>query len=110
VVQRETLRHKYGIPISLPCPTFPRLRGREREGNRAPRSTAHHFVLRCDRDTGSSNEKKNAPMPRLKGKVAIVAGAGSIAPGWSNGKATAVLFAREGAKVFAVDRDLAAAQ
>ncbi len=49
-------------------------------------------------------------MARLKGKVAIVAGAGSIAPGWSNGKATAVLFAREGAKVFAVDRDLAAAQ
>jgi NAD(P)-dependent dehydrogenase (short-subunit alcohol dehydrogenase family) len=49
-------------------------------------------------------------MPRLKYKVAIVAGAGSIAPGWSNGKATAVLFAREGAKVFAVDRDLAAAQ
>jgi NAD(P)-dependent dehydrogenase (short-subunit alcohol dehydrogenase family) len=49
-------------------------------------------------------------MPRLKDKVAIVAGAGSIAPGWSNGKATAVLFAREGAKVFAVDRDLAAAQ
>jgi NAD(P)-dependent dehydrogenase (short-subunit alcohol dehydrogenase family) len=44
---------------------------------------------------------------RLKDKVAIVAGAGSIAPGWSNGKATAVLFAREGAKVFAVDRDLA---
>lgn len=67
-------------------------------------------MLRYDRETGSSNEKKNTPMPRLKGKVAIVAGAGSIAPGWSNGKATAVLFAREGAKVFAVDRDLAAAQ
>ena len=49
-------------------------------------------------------------MGRLEGKVAIVAGAGSVAPGWSNGKATAVLFAREGAKVFAVDRDLAAAQ
>ena len=48
-------------------------------------------------------------MPRLKDKVAIVAGAGSIAEGWSNGKATAVLFAREGAKVFAVDRDLKAA-
>ncbi|HZA50028.1 MAG TPA: SDR family NAD(P)-dependent oxidoreductase [Myxococcaceae bacterium] len=43
---------------------------------------------------------------RLRGKVAIVAGAGSVAPGWSNGKATAVLFAREGAKVFAIDRDL----
>jgi NAD(P)-dependent dehydrogenase (short-subunit alcohol dehydrogenase family) len=43
-------------------------------------------------------------MARLKDKVAIIAGAGSIAEGWSNGKATAVLFAREGAKVFAVDR------
>jgi hypothetical protein len=38
---------------------------------------------------------------RLAAKVAVVAGAGSIAEGWSNGKATAVLFAREGAKVFA---------
>lgn len=49
-------------------------------------------------------------MDRLKDKVAIVAGAGSIAEGWSNGKATAVLFAREGAKVFAVDRELKAAE
>lgn len=49
-------------------------------------------------------------MPRLKDKVAVVAGAGSIAEGWSNGKATAVLFAREGARVFAVDRDLKAAR
>jgi NAD(P)-dependent dehydrogenase (short-subunit alcohol dehydrogenase family) len=40
---------------------------------------------------------------RLKDKVAIVTGAGSGGPGWGNGKATAVLFAREGAKVFAVD-------
>ena len=35
---------------------------------------------------------------RLKGKVAIVAGAGSIGPGWGNGKATATVFAREGAR------------
>lgn len=49
-------------------------------------------------------------MGRLQNKVAIVAGAGSIAEGWSNGKATAVLFAREGAKVFAVDCNLAAAE
>jgi NAD(P)-dependent dehydrogenase (short-subunit alcohol dehydrogenase family) len=48
-------------------------------------------------------------MGRLHNKVAIVAGAGSIAEGWSNGKATAVLFAREGAKVFAVDRNIDAA-
>jgi NAD(P)-dependent dehydrogenase (short-subunit alcohol dehydrogenase family) len=40
---------------------------------------------------------------RLKDKVALVTGAGSIGPGWGNGKATAVLFAREGARVFAVD-------
>jgi NAD(P)-dependent dehydrogenase (short-subunit alcohol dehydrogenase family) len=40
---------------------------------------------------------------RLKDKVAIVTGAGSSGPGWGNGKATAVLYAREGAKVFAVD-------
>ncbi|MGE3710340.1 MAG: SDR family NAD(P)-dependent oxidoreductase [Hyphomicrobiaceae bacterium] len=49
-------------------------------------------------------------MRRLESKVAIVAGAGSIAEGWSNGKATSVLFAREGARVFAVDRDLKAAE
>src|SRR5207249_1089692 len=42
---------------------------------------------------------------RLEGKVAIVTGAGSVGPGWGNGRATAVRFAEEGAKVFAVDRD-----
>src|SRR5215218_9587707 len=40
---------------------------------------------------------------RDKGKVAIVTGAGSVEPGWGNGKAAAVLYAREGAKVLAVD-------
>jgi len=40
---------------------------------------------------------------RLKEKVALVSGAGSSGPGWGNGKATAVLFAREGAKVLAAD-------
>ena len=40
---------------------------------------------------------------RLEGKVAVVTGAGSIGPGWGNGKAAAVLFAREGAKVVASD-------
>ena len=47
---------------------------------------------------------------RLKDKVAIVTGAGSVGPGWGNGKATAVLFTREGSKVFAVDINLAAAE
>ncbi len=41
--------------------------------------------------------------PRLEGKVAIVTGAGSSGPGTGNGKATSVLFAREGARVLLVD-------
>ena len=40
----------------------------------------------------------------------MVVGAGSIGPGWGNGKATAVAFAREGANVFCVDVNHAAAE
>ena len=47
---------------------------------------------------------------RLKDKVAIVTGAGSIGEGWGNGKATAVLYAREGAKVLCADINPDAAQ
>jgi NAD(P)-dependent dehydrogenase (short-subunit alcohol dehydrogenase family) len=47
---------------------------------------------------------------RLKDKVAMVVGAGSIGPGWGNGKATAVAFAREGARVFCVDINHSAAE
>ena len=43
---------------------------------------------------------------RLAGKVAIVTGAGCVGPGWGNGRATCVRFAEEGAKIFAVDRNL----
>ena len=43
---------------------------------------------------------------RLEGKVAIITGAGSVGPGWGNGRATAVRFAEEGAKIFAVDREV----
>jgi NAD(P)-dependent dehydrogenase (short-subunit alcohol dehydrogenase family) len=45
---------------------------------------------------------------RLKDKVAIVTGAGSVGPGWGNGRATVARFVEEGAKVFAVDRNAAA--
>jgi NAD(P)-dependent dehydrogenase (short-subunit alcohol dehydrogenase family) len=42
--------------------------------------------------------------PRLEGKIAIITGAGSSGPGVGVGKATSILFAREGAKVLLVDR------
>lgn len=45
-------------------------------------------------------------MLRLDGKVAIVIGCGSFAPGWGNGKAMAVLLARQGATVLGVDLDI----
>ena len=47
---------------------------------------------------------------RLESKVAIVTGAGSRAAGIGNGRAAAILFAREGAKVLLVDKDTAAAE
>ncbi|KXU87257.1 3-oxoacyl-ACP reductase [Paraburkholderia monticola] len=47
---------------------------------------------------------------RLEGKVAIVTGAGCIGPGWGNGRAVAVRFAEEGAKIYAIDRNLEAMQ
>jgi NAD(P)-dependent dehydrogenase (short-subunit alcohol dehydrogenase family) len=42
---------------------------------------------------------------RLQGKVALITGAGCVGPGWGNGRAAAAIFAREGAKIFAVDKD-----
>ncbi|MEM9477997.1 MAG: SDR family oxidoreductase [Pseudomonadota bacterium] len=42
---------------------------------------------------------------RLKDKCALIIGAGSVAPGWGNGRATAAVMAREGARVFGADRD-----
>ena len=47
---------------------------------------------------------------RLAGKAAIVTGAGSRAPGIGNGRAAAILFAREGASVLLVDKDEDAAR
>jgi len=47
---------------------------------------------------------------RLKGKVAIVTGAGVVGPGIGNGKASAIVYAREGARVMAVDLNLDAAE
>ncbi|MFN7023526.1 MAG: SDR family NAD(P)-dependent oxidoreductase [Pseudorhizobium sp.] len=50
-------------------------------------------------------------MDRMKDKVVLVFGAGSVGPGWGNGNAAAVAYAREGASVICVDisRDAAEA-
>lgn len=47
---------------------------------------------------------------KLAGRTALVFGAGSAGPGWGNGKAAAVLYAREGANVVAVDLNADAAE
>src|SRR5258705_3492834 len=47
---------------------------------------------------------------RLQGKVAIVAGGGASGSVMGNGQATAILFAREGAKVLVADAMLERAQ
>lgn len=47
---------------------------------------------------------------RVQGKVAIVTGAGSVGAGIGNGKAAAILLAREGAKVVLVDLNRNAAE
>ena len=48
---------------------------------------------------------------RLAGKIAVVVGAGqSPGEGIGNGRATVLRFAQEGAKILAVDRDLASAE
>ena len=43
---------------------------------------------------------------RLKDKVAIITGAGSSGPGIGTGKAISSTFAKEGAKVILVDKDI----
>lgn len=47
---------------------------------------------------------------RVQGKVAIVTGAGSVGEGIGNGKAAAILYAREGAKVLLADYRMEAAE
>jgi NAD(P)-dependent dehydrogenase (short-subunit alcohol dehydrogenase family) len=47
---------------------------------------------------------------RLRDRVAVVFGAGSSGPGWGNGKAAAVAYARAGARVACIDLSAAAAE
>src|SRR5687767_2017809 len=50
------------------------------------------------------------PSRSLKGKVAIVTGAGSLGDDIGNGRAIAILLAEDGANVVCVDRDMQLAQ
>ena len=53
----------------------------------------------------------NATQRRLEGKVALIVGAGQTpGPKMGNGRATALLFAREGAQVLAADQNIASAE
>ncbi|RPI03478.1 MAG: glucose 1-dehydrogenase [Zetaproteobacteria bacterium] len=47
---------------------------------------------------------------RMQGKAVIVTGAGSVGPGMGNGKASSILYAREGGRVLLVDQSLDAAK
>jgi NAD(P)-dependent dehydrogenase (short-subunit alcohol dehydrogenase family) len=49
-------------------------------------------------------------MSRLEGRVVVLFGGGSVGPGWGNGKAAAVQYARDGAKVVVVDINADAAE
>src|SRR5262249_54932962 len=88
---------------------------------RPPPSSAGSTMCLCRTCRITTTERFSKPscarwtpkptMPdRLKDKVALIVGAGSIGPGWGNGKATAVAMAREGAKVFCADINLHAAE
>ncbi|KQU85649.1 3-oxoacyl-ACP reductase [Ensifer sp. Root31] len=49
-------------------------------------------------------------MLKLTGKVALIMGCGAVAKGWGNGRAIAVLMARQGAAVFGTDLNLSNAE
>jgi NAD(P)-dependent dehydrogenase (short-subunit alcohol dehydrogenase family) len=63
-----------------------------------------------DAATDGGRAKGSAMGERVRGKAIIVTGAGSIGPGMGNGKASSILYAREGGRMLLVDRDLAAAE
>lgn len=54
--------------------------------------------------------REDGAATRLRGRVALVFGAGCVGQGWGNGNAAAAAYGREGALVVAVDRDRDAAE
>src|ERR1700722_7777529 len=81
------------------------------------RSGASHEQSRQGSQDGTAahggrgrNRRRSVEAMSLKDKVALVTGCGSSGPGWGNGKAAAVLLAREGASVFGCDIKAQAAE
>jgi NAD(P)-dependent dehydrogenase (short-subunit alcohol dehydrogenase family) len=62
------------------------------------------------RGNEKSSNGRTGVQKKLQDRVAIVYGAGSVGDGWGNGKASAVAYARAGARVACVDMNAAAAQ
>ena len=67
------------------------------EGSMLPCVAGRRTQRRAEFRGAESAQGKGVTMGRLQDRVALVFGAGSSGPGWGNGKATAVTFAREGA-------------
>ena len=92
-----------GGPLGLPPPHA--TRGQRGRGTPMPASAVALI------SSPSQRWRATEETMRLAGKTAIVVGAGqSPGEGMGNGRATALLFAREGAKVLAVDHRLESAQ
>lgn len=77
--------------------------------SRAPASLRSHYYSELFQvlwayPTSTGKPDRTGDGLKLEGQVAIVTGAGSKASGLGTGKAMAVLFAREGARVVLVDR------
>ena len=99
------------IPITRTSPTTACWwisSGRDRaERGRAAGAAGRQSAALLSFRAGAQTARSTGMSGRLQDKIAIVTGAGCVGPGWGNGRATCVRFAEEGAKIFAVDRDLA---
>src|SRR2546426_1134008 len=97
--------HALGYRLAAPQP------GRDSRRRPSGRSAGRDRALRSPAPSAPRRQPaallRFHQVKRLQGRVAIITGAGSVGPGWGNGRATAVRFAEEGAKGFAVDRDAA---
>jgi NAD(P)-dependent dehydrogenase (short-subunit alcohol dehydrogenase family) len=70
----------------------------------------NHWIILCLTELHQGADMSEQRGDRVKGKVALVTGAGSSAEGIGNGRAAAILLARHGAKVGLLDFNAASAE